>query len=261
MTYFRLLYIYLRVSVMSELQYRVNFFVQLVQSLIALVTGLIVLTLVFSYTNELSGWSRPELLAVMGVHILVGGLIKLGIQPNMERLMGDVQQGTLDYTLTKPEDSQLLISVRETRIWQIVDVVLGAIVLGTAVVQLDERVGWQQALGFILALFLGALMIYSFWLILTTSSFWFVRVDNILELFQSMYQAGRWPVGIYPDALRLSLTFLVPIAFAVTIPAEALTGRLTWQTLAGAAVLALVLLVLARVIFRIGLRNYTGASA
>lgn len=261
MSYFRLLYIYLRVGVMSELQYRVNFFVQLVQSLIALVTGLIVLSLVFSYTTELAGWSQAELLAVMGVHILVGGIIKTAIQPNMERLMGDVQQGTLDYTLTKPEDSQLLISVRETRIWQMVDVVMGAIVLGTAVVQLGERVGLLQALGFAAALVLGGFMVYSFWLMLTTGSFWFVRVDNVLELFQSMYQAGRWPVGIYPDALRLSLTFLVPIAFAVTVPAEALTGRLTWQTLLGAAGLALVLFVLARWVWYTGLRNYTGASA
>jgi ABC-2 type transport system permease protein len=261
MTYFRLLYIYLRVGVMSELQYRVNFFVQLVQSLIALTTGLIVLNLVFNYTGDLGGWSQAELLAVMGVHILVGGIIKTAIQPNMERLMGDVQQGTLDYTLTKPEDSQLLISVRETRVWQLVDVVMGAIVLGTAVIRLGERVGLLQALAFALALLLGALMVYSFWLILTTGSFWFVRVDNILELFNSMYQAGRWPVGIYPDALRLSLTFLVPIAFAVTVPAEALTGRLTPQTLLLAAALTGFLLFLARLVWYRGLRNYTGASA
>ena len=43
----------------------------------------------------------------------MGGLIQTVIQPNMERLMEDVQQGTLDYVLTKPDDAQLLVSVRE----------------------------------------------------------------------------------------------------------------------------------------------------
>jgi ABC-2 type transport system permease protein len=67
----------------------------------------------FSGTNDLAGWSRPELLAVMGVHILMGGFLQATIQPNMIRLMEDVQEGMLDYALTKPADSQLLVSVRE----------------------------------------------------------------------------------------------------------------------------------------------------
>ena len=54
------------------------------------------------------------------------------------------------------------------------------------------------------------------------------RANFYVQLFQSLYDAGRWPIGIYPDWLRAALTFLVPVAFAVTIPSEALLGRLTW---------------------------------
>ena len=36
-------------------------------------------------------------------------------------LMQDVQQGTLDFALTKPEDAQILVSVRQVRIWQVVE--------------------------------------------------------------------------------------------------------------------------------------------
>jgi ABC-2 type transport system permease protein len=61
--------------------------------------------------------------------------------------------------------------------------------------------------------------------------------------------------------MRASLTFLVPIAFAVTVPAEALTGRLTPELMVEAFVFAAVLLVVTRVFFRIGLRRYAGASA
>ena len=98
----KLAWTFLRIGIMGEMQYRVNFFIQLLQSFIALGTGLIGLALVFNHTDTLSGWSRPELLAVMGVHILMGGLINASIQPNMMRLMDDVQQGTLDFALTKP---------------------------------------------------------------------------------------------------------------------------------------------------------------
>ena len=41
-----------------------------------------------------------------------------------------------------------------------------------------------------------------------------------------MYEAGRWPIGIYPPWLRAILTFVVPVGFAITVPAEGLVGRL-----------------------------------
>jgi ABC-2 type transport system permease protein len=179
----------------------------------------------------------------------------------MERLMGDVQAGTLDFALTKPEDAQLLISVREVRIWQLVDVTLGLVVLATAVARLGAAIGLGQALAFALALALGGVMIYCFWLMLTSAAFWVVRIDEMVNLFQGLYAAGRWPIGIYPDWLRTALTFLVPVAFAVTVPAEALTGRLTALTLLAAALLAAALFALARLVWRTGLRRYSGASA
>ncbi len=257
----RLGWLYLRVGIMNEVQYRLNFFVQVLQSGVALATGLVALNVVFAYTDSLKGWTHTELLAVMGVHILVSGVIKSAIQPNMLRLMEEVRDGTLDFVLTKPEDAQALVSVREIRMWQMVDIVLGLIVLLAAITQLGQAIGVAEALMFVVALLAGVLMIYSFWLVLTTGAFWVVRMDHIIELFQGIYQAGRWPVGIYPNALRLSLTFLVPIAFAVTVPAEALTKRLTAPTLVGAVVLAAVLLTVSRLVWKVGLRRYSGASA
>lgn len=261
MKFFSLAWMYLKVGVLNEMQYRINFFIQMLQSLIALATDLIGLALVFNHTDALGGWSRPELLAVMGVHILMGGVIRSSIQPNMERLMEDVQEGTLDFPLTKPADAQIIVSVREFRLWQLVDVIMGFIVLSVAVNQIQERISLWQVLGFAAALLMGALMIYCFWLILTSTTFWIIRAYEMVNLFEGVYAAGRWPVGIYPNWLRTSLTFLVPVAFAVTVPAEALTGRLTGTTLLGAAGLTVLLLLLTRAIWRLGLRNYSGASA
>ena len=79
----RLAFNYLRIGVLNEFQYRANFYIQILQTFIALATGLIGLNLVFSQTDQLGGWSKPELLAVMGVFITMGGVIRSAIQPNM----------------------------------------------------------------------------------------------------------------------------------------------------------------------------------
>ena len=257
----KLIWSHLRIGIANEMQYRVNFFIQVLQSFIAVATGLIGLWLVFSHTTELGGWSQPELLAVMGIYILMGGVIQSAIQPNMQRLMDEIQDGTLDFALTKPVDAQILISIREFRFWQLTDVLVGLAVLVIAMVQTQAKVGIWQALAFVAAMILGGIMIYCFWLILTTTAFWLIRIWEMVNLFQGLYAAGRWPVTIYPQWLRLGLTFLVPVAFAVTVPAEALTNRLTPLTLLGALGLALLLMVLARFVWRLGVRSYSGASA
>ncbi len=257
----RLTWLYLKVGVMNELQYRVNFVVQLMQSAISLVVGLVVLALVYSHTTELNGWSKSELLCVLGIQILMGGAIKTYIQPNMTRLIDEVRDGKLDYALTKPEDAQILVSVREVRIWQVVDLFSGSVVLAVGLSEIATNVGVLDTFAFAIALLLGGLMIYCFWLAIATVAFWVVNMWTVVELFDGVFATGRWPVGIYPGWLRYSVTFLVPIAFAVTVPAEALTQRLGWQTLVFAVVFATALFAGTRWFWRYGLRSYSGASA
>lgn len=257
----RLTLLYLRVGTLNELQYRANFFIQLVQSLLALGTGLVVLALVFDRTDELGGWSRPQLLAVLGVFTLMGGIIRSVIQPNMQRLVGEIRLGTLDYLLLKPEDGQVLTSIRDVRIWQAVDIVVGAVVLVAAVVQLEPGVGWVEVTSFLGLLAVGAIAIYCFWLLLASAAFWLVRIDEVQELFTGVYRAGAYPIGIYPGWLRVGLTFLVPLALAVTVPAEAITGRLEAGTVALALAVTATLVLVSRLVFRMGLRRYSGASA
>lgn len=252
---------FFRVGAMNELQYRVNFFLQLFQSMLAVGTGLISLWLIFSHTSSLHGWNPAQLLIVMGVFTMMGGVIQTTIQPNMTQLITDIQQGTFDYALTKPADAQLLASVRQVAIWEAVDVLTGAVVLVIGVLRLQSQVGIGEAASFLAMLLVGAALIYCFWMILTTLAFWVTAMWHLVELFQGVYNAGRYPIGIYPGWLRYGLTFLVPVAFAVTVPSEALTGRLGGSTVALAIGLALVLAVITRVFWRFGLRRYSGASA
>lgn len=259
--FFRLLRVFFRISFLNEAAYRANFFMQLLQSCISLGTALILFLTIFSYTTMLDGWRSTELLALVGIYFLMGGLMNFVLQPSMNRFMTDVRQGTLDFTILKPEDAQVLVSVREVEIWRLVDVGVGMVVIVVALFEGGVNISLWGALGFVVALLAGGIIIYSFILILSTLAFWYTKIENILVIFQSMYEAGRWPVTIYPGWLRMMLTFIVPIAFAITVPAEALTGRLVWSVLLGAVALAVILLVGSRWFWKFGIRHYTGASA
>ena len=261
MSLFRLLYVFFRIGLVNELQYRANLAMQLLKTGFNFGWSLAAVGVVFSHTDTLNGWQPAQLVALLGVFIMMAGLIGVVIQPSMEKLIEDVREGTLDFTLTKPEDAQVLVSVSQVRVWRVIDVAAGMAIIGVALYHLGASTGWRSMGQFALALAAGSVIMYSFWLILATISFWFVRIENILMIFHSMYDAARWPITIYPGWLRAALTFLVPVAFAVTVPSEALVGRLTADLLVGTVVLATAMLVLSRLFWKAGVKRYSGASA
>jgi len=261
MNFLRLVRVFFRVNIAGELAYRMNFLFSFFESVMGLAFTLVGLAVIFSYTDSLNGWRPNEILALVGVYSLLGGVIRVAILPGMQQLTESVRDGTFDFTLTKPEDAQLIVSISRIGVWKIIDVFLGLAILIIALVRLGGSIGGLQAVEFLAMLLTGSVIVYSFFLILATLAFWLVRVENILTIFLSVYHAGRWPLSLYPDWLRYGLIFIIPVAFATTIPVEALTSRLNWVTLLAAFAAAVVLFVASRAFWKFGLRHYSGASA
>jgi ABC-2 type transport system permease protein len=253
---------YFKLGALNVLQYRANFVFELLGNALYVASVLGTFALIFAQTDTLNGWTPDELFALVGIQILVGGVIGLVIRPSMQQLMENIRLGTLDFMLTKPADSQLLASVQQVNFGATAAVLTGGTVIGISLVRLGASVGAGEALSFVVLVLAGLVIVVSFLTLLATCSFWFVRLDNALVIFQSAYdQAGCYPITIYPGWLRLSLTFLIPVAFAVTVPAQSLTGRLSAPTLLGTLALAVGFVAVSRWFWRFGLRHYTGASA
>ena len=261
MSYLRILGTILRLNILNELMYRSHIVMQIFQSLVMLGSSLIGLQVVFTYTSRINGWRAHELLALLGLYFIVGGMINSLIQPSIQQFLEGVHQGSFDFTLVKPLDSQFLVSTQNIQIWKAIDCIIGAVLLGVGLSRLSTEVTLPQLLAFAITLFAGGAIVYSFWLMLATTAFWWVRVETILSLFQSMFLAGRWPVTIYPPWLRWILTFLIPIAVAVTLPIEVLVDRDSTMMVAGCVIAAIVMLGVSRWLWRRGLQRYSGASA
>jgi ABC-2 type transport system permease protein len=253
---------YLTLNILNVMQYRADFFLQVLSIGVSLGTALLGLGVVFGQTDAIGGWTPNDMIALIGIQMLVRGLVSLVIRPSMEKLMEGIRMGTLDFMLTRPADSQLLASVAQVNVAASADVVAGIAVLSVALVRMGGSIGPGEAIGFLAVLAAGVVIIYAFLLILSTFAFWFVKLENIMVIFNTMFEsAGAWPITIFPGWMRFSLTFFVPVAFAVTVPAQGLTGRLSWELALGAVALAIVFAAAARWFWRFGLRHYTGASA
>lgn len=250
-----------RLGAQYEVQYRMNFILQIIQSAVRLVTGVVAIQLVFGFTTELGGWSESELYAVLGVHVLLGGVLATFVLPNMFRFMYEVKEGELDFALIRPVDAQLFISTRQIGFWNIVDIVVGVVVLGWAFSALGETISAVDLVLFALGLVCGALILYSVWMAFTTSAFWLIDTDDTATIITGLYDAGRWPIRIYPIWLQGALTAIVPLGIAITVPAEALTDRLTVSAMLTLLVVTVASVAASRAYWKWGVKNYSGASA
>lgn len=258
----RVLRAFLSIGVLNIVQYRTDFVIAVVNAVISLLTQLLGLSVIFTNTADLRGWTADDLLVLIGIHFFISGLVGLVIRPSMEALMEGIRLGTFDFLLTKPADSQLLASSRVVAPQAVTDVVVGIGVMIFGMIRIGLNLDPVSVVLFLITLVAGFAIVYGFLLMLSTLAFWFVKLDNILVIFQALFgNAGRWPVTIFPGWMRPVLTFVVPIAFAVTVPAQALTGQLSGTGALLSVGVAALFLIGSRVFWFVALRRYTGASA
>ena len=146
-------------------------------------------------------------------------------------------------------------------IWRAWDLVLAAILIVVGVEMSGGGTTPLHLLGFILLSISGTMAIYSLWIVMIAATFWFVKFDNNVTILQALLDAGRYPATVYPIWLRLIVTFLIPIAVATTVPLQALRGDLPpWQIGLFFAI-GMGTLILARLVWKAGVKKYSGASS
>lgn len=246
-------------SLAAEAEYRFNFFIAVLAAIAGLAASVFGVFLVYRRVDTIAGWTWPQAMIVMGIFTLLEGLTATFLAPNLGKIVRHVQNGTLDFVLLKPFDSQLWLSTRNLSLGGVPDLVLGLVMLGYAAPRAGVGVmGWFV---FLVPLTLGVSILYSLWFMLATTSIWFVKIYNASDVFRSFLEAARFPVSAYPAAFRFVFTFILPVAFLTTIPAETMLGRAGATWIWGAVVAAAALAILSRRFWRFALMHYTSASS
>ena len=264
--YFRLFAAFARFGLVSEMAFRANFLVKLLVEALWLGILLIFFATLFDHTNAIAGWDRYQYLFFVGCHYALGGVIETFFLSNCIEFADLVRSGDLDFYLLKPIDEQFLITSRTIDWSTMPNVLQGAAVMGYAL----HGLGWDfepwRPLAFLALFVCGVAMTYSFLLILSSTSVWFVRNQSLMELWwlfttlmrqpREIFETSSWarPVGVF-------FTFVVPVLLVVSVPAGTLVRALEPWTVALTVFSAVVLLVLSRRFFRFALQSYRSASS
>jgi ABC-2 type transport system permease protein len=257
--YLNLIQIFWKTAISAELEYRLNFIFAALSSLGGLAGSLFSLFLFYRKGYNFQGWRWEEALMVVGIFTFLEGFSSAFLASNLNRIVKHVQNGTLDFVLLKPISSQFWLSFHSFSLWGLPDLLFGLVIIFYAGSLLGVSIG-NYLLGAI-PLGSGVLILYSLWFILGATSIWFTKIYNITEVLRGLLAAGRFPIGAYPATYRFFFTFVVPVAFLTTIPAETLLGRGEPVWIVSGGCLAIVLLILSNRVWQFALRFYTSASS
>jgi ABC-2 type transport system permease protein len=257
--YWQVLILFWSTSIAAELEYRLNFFIASLTSLGNFLGSIFGLFLFYRTGYTFSGWSWQEATIVLGIFTLLQGFSSTFLVPNLNKIVQQVETGTLDFVLLKPINSQFWLSTRSISPWGIPDLFFGVILIVYAGMQLGLKIG--DYLFSLIPISFGLIILYSLWFILGATSIWFVKIYNVTEVLRGLMDAGRYPMEAYPAVYRFFFTFIIPVAFLTTVPAETMLARSPYLWIFGSGMLALFLFLAAKYFWQYALRFYTSASS
>jgi ABC-2 type transport system permease protein len=246
---------------MEAAEYRVNFLVWTLVDLGWTTMDILFFDALVSNIGALGSWGRPQAMVVIGLFRLLLVPIWGWFYQSFSLIPKMLSEGKLDMILTKPVNSQFLVSTRQFSISMLPSVVGGIAFISYGFTLLGN---WPSAKELIFFSWLSAVslvLIYGVYFLTMALSLYVERLNNIHFIFPVLFDASRFPKSIYGPFLQRIFVTLIPVALMITVPIDSLFGGSNLIDLILLHLLAAAFVLGGSFIWNRGLRNYTSASS
>lgn len=246
----------------GAMEYRGDFWIMMAAALLTQLVGLVFLHAVFQQIPTLNGWTFWAVVALFGVITLGEGVGSLFFE-GMWRLAYRINQGELDYMLARPYPVLLQVTSAEIGLNGLGNASSGAVMLVLGLVRC--HVSWNLTMLLAVPLLLVSSLTVKVAISIATNaaSFWIPGPNPLFAM--AIHQGGeltRYPLTLFPVALRAVLCLVVPFAFAGFFPVEYLTGGTRQPWILGATpAVAAACVGAAVLVFRRGLLRYESTGS
>lgn len=115
---------------------------------------------------------------------------------------------------------------------------------------------------YFLILYLASLLIaFAFHLFVASVCVMTTEIDHMILVYRDLINMARFPTDIYQKGIRWVLTFVIPVAVMITIPAKALLGLLSFWGVVLTFLASLILVWASLKFWQFALTYYSSASS
>ncbi|RAW83112.1 hypothetical protein CKY01_21500 [Photorhabdus laumondii subsp. clarkei] len=248
-------------SIKRSIQYRWDFMIDGLLSLIMAILQLLPLFILFNERGTVAGWSFEQMLVLMGWYMMLYAVVEGLIAPSLAAAVSGIRTGLFDYILMRPVDSLFLCSLVDIRLWKSIDFFFGLGLAIYAFIQLDIQPSFMDIMMTVILSLGGLATAYALFVLAIAASFALVRVQNLTNVLSSLLGFARWPIHLFGMPWRLIFSFLIPIGVMTSSPVMALLGMLTLPLAMGSLGVAIFFFIVARLVWKRALRGYRSASS
>jgi len=198
--YWRTLCRFWSTALAVQLEYQADVLIELLAVAMSLSGSLFLLSLFYGPQQTLGDWSWAQALMVQGLYTVFDGMATTWLRPNLGAIVTHVREGTLDFVLLKPIDSQFWLSLRTLSPAGLPEIGLGLGLLAWGSHQAGVVLTLFSFFTVLVMLLAGGLILYSLWFLIAATSIWFVKTWNATEVLRALLASGRYPLNAYPPA-------------------------------------------------------------
>jgi len=252
---------FLHTSLASELEYKTNILIDLITAFLSLIGSIFLLSIFFQNNDSIGGWEFEKALIIQGFYTILNGITNTLFNPNLTEIVKHIREGTLDFVLLKPIDSQFFISLKKINPSGLLEVMLGFFLLLYCIRINQINLNFSFLALSLITIICSIFILYSLWFFISTTTIWFVKTWNATEVLRSFLYIGRFPLNSFSFSLRIFFSVFIPIAFITTIPSEVFLGLSTSWKILLEIIVATVFLFTSRKFWLYALKFYTSASS
>ena len=259
--YARLYWLFLLQRFKILMEYRVNFLIGAASTIFLQASGLLTIWVVMRQIPSLNGWSFNEILLIYGLITLAKSINHM-FADNLWTIGRDyIRSGNFDRFLVRPIDPLFHLLADRFCHDGIGNFLVGLTLVITAGGPLGIFASPVKIAYLVVAVVSGGAIFIALNMITGVSAFWLMDAVPLMRTVFDNHLFAQYPLTIYPRAINLVLTWLVPYAFASFYPATYLLGRDTSWLMWMGPVVAAVLLFIGYQCWLQGLRHYAGTGS
>lgn len=259
--YARLLFIFARTCLVRDMEFRGNFWAGVFTNIVWVGAYFVFIKIIYANTQAVGNWTQGQSVLLLGTYALTSGLVNVFFSRNLAELPTQIRFGNFDFTVVKPVNSQFFVSMRYLNYTEVGTLAASILMIIYGVILAGIKVTFLSVLEYLILVACGLSIYYSIYLILMSTAFWFIKVENLWTLGETVFQVARTPMNIYGTAAIKVFTYVIPLVFIAHVPAETLIGlERTYEMLIGLGMTALFISV-SSFFWRFATRYYTSASS
>lgn len=255
-------YVFMKNSLIGQLEYRVNFFTGLAMEVGYLLVKLLYVIVVYRAGSSVNGMSPDEVLVFVGTFVIVTAFYAGFFMLNNFALSDHIRNGTLDFFIVKPVSLQFMATLRRSDFALfLTDFTAGVIMVVIGWSRLKIPLDILNLAGFVGYMTSGVIVGYSIFLFPILFSFWFVKSGAIASLVDSFWDFNNVPMGVYNKIIERIGVFVLPIFVVTNFPVLFVLGKMSTLYAIWGIVAPFVCFGVTRLLWTVAVKRYSSASS